>query len=314
MQKLLYKKRVLFVGMPDMAFVCFDTLYKAGVNIVGVVPPSRKNSTHNFFMSFLENYNCNVIPYNSSLKEPDFLQKIKDLDIDIAVVCSYNKLFPKEFLECSKDGFINCHPSLLPKYRGANPYSNVIINNEKATGMTLHFMNEAFDEGDIIAQRVISLNGHETMGILFNHCNYVAAEMLVQILSYYENNELPRIKQLQGNFVTAPNFDINKGDNYIDWTQPAEYIERFVRALNPFILAMTNYKAQQVKIMSVSVDKKYTKYPPGAICELKKGLGIATGAGILYINILQFGSYAICDGNEFIKIFKPKLGDIFTNE
>ncbi len=81
-------------------------------------------------------------------------------------------------LESVKDGFINVHPSLLPKYRGPNPYSAVILNEENETGVTLHFMDESFDTGDIVAQKKVSLSEVETMGTLFNRTNLIALEML----------------------------------------------------------------------------------------------------------------------------------------
>ena len=78
---------------------------------------------------------------------------MKALEVDAAVVCSFNYKIPKILLESTKDGFLNVHPSMLPKYKGGNPYSRVIMNGETETGVTIHFMDENFDTGDIIAQK-----------------------------------------------------------------------------------------------------------------------------------------------------------------
>jgi len=312
LENISFKKKVLFFGMPDMALVCYDRLHRAGVNIVGAVPSSPKNPGFDFFVSFLKNYNANVITYQNSLSDSDFLEKIKSLDADIAVVCSYNKLFPPELLKCVKDGFINCHPSLLPDYRGPNPYSHTIINNEQETGMTLHFMNEVYDTGDIIFQQKIQLHGNETMGMLFNQFNFLAADMLLMALEHYEtHNEFPRVPQPQGDYKYADTIFANNIDNCINWTQDAESIERFVRALNPFIVAVSNFRHNVVRIMSVEADKKHFNAEPGMICDFKKGIGIATGRGTIYIKVLQFGTYLICGSEEFIKIYAPKKGELF---
>ncbi len=312
LQNTSFKKRVLFIGMPDMALVCYDKLYRAGVNIVAAVPPSKSNPSFSFFVSFLKNYNANIITHEKSLEEPEFLEKLKDLNIDIAVVCSYNKLFPAEFLKCAKDGFINSHPSLLPEYRGPNPYSQVLIHNEKMTGVTLHFMDENFDTGDIIYQKSVKIPQNATMGILFNNFNFVAADMLIEVLEYYEKNGvLPRTKQPLGDFKPATAIVANGVDNQIDWCTTAENIDAFVRALNPFIIAVTSFRNQSVKIMATKADSKRSKHPPGTVCETRKGLGVSTADGIIFIKVLQFGSYLICDGEDFIKRFNVKIGETF---
>ena len=135
-----------------MALVCLSKLVSDGFNIIGVVPPHKSDATYNLMCSFTKSVKLPLITYENSLDEIDFLHKIRQLNADIAVVCSYNKKFPPEFLKTVKVGFVNCHPSLLPQYRGANPYSHVIINDEKDTGVTLHFMDENFDSGNIILQ------------------------------------------------------------------------------------------------------------------------------------------------------------------
>ena len=147
-----YKKRILFIGMPDMALVCLSKLAAKGINIVGVVPPAKDDPTNKIMIDTAQNLGFDIIDYNISLSDKGFLQRIKNLNADLGVVASFNKRLPKELLQLTKDGFINLHPSKLPDYRGANPYSHVIINGEEESAITLHFMDENFDTGDIISQ------------------------------------------------------------------------------------------------------------------------------------------------------------------
>ena len=305
-----YQKRILFFGMPDMAIVCLSKLVLEGFNIVGVVPPHKSEDTYSLMCNITKSMKLPLFEYENKLDELDFLHKIRQANADIAIVCSYNKKFPPELLKCVKGGFVNCHPSLLPEYRGANPYSNVIINDEKETGITLHFMDENFDTGNIAAQKKVSIDKNETMGTLFNRMNYLCADFICEFLKQYEQNpDIAAMPQPQGEFKKAYAIDSKNMKNFIDWDKDAAYIERFIRALNPFISAMTNFRGIFVKVYSADWSDKKTKYEPGTICGVKDTLAVATGKGILYIKTLQFGSFMIGDAKSFIEKFKPQIGE-----
>lgn len=227
-----------------MAYVCLDGLQMSGVNIVGVLGPKKNHQTYQNFKNFVAQKGLNFIEFDS-LKDPEFIKQIKDLNIDIAVVCSFNYRVPKILLDSVKDGFVNVHPSILPKYRGPNPYSAAIMNGDQETGVTLHFMDENFDTGDIILQKKLPLTPFETMGTVFNRTNVLAFNMLIEILTHYENAALPRVRQPQGEFAKCELF----GDElfFIDYEKSAKSIE-FIRALNPFMIATTNFRKNIVKV------------------------------------------------------------------
>ena len=148
------------------------------------------------------------------------------------------------------------------------------------------------------------------MGTLFNRQNYLCAQMLTDFLKGYElNSNIESIPQPKGEFKKAPAIDSRTFQNFIDWSKDAVYLERFVRALNPFVSAMTNFRGVFLKIYTADYSDKKTKYAPGTICSTKDTLGVATGQGILYIKSLQFGSYMIADAKEFIEKFKPQIGE-----
>ena len=243
-----FKKRILFVGIPDMAYIGLDGLLMAGVNIVGVLGPKKSHSMYYDFKEFVNIRGLNYIDYDE-LDEPQLIQKIQELEVDAAVVCSFNYKIPKVLLNATKDGFINVHPSMLPKYRGGNPYSRVIMNGETETGVTIHFMDENFDTGDIIAQKPYHIHSKATMGTIFNELNVIGIELLLQVLQAYEIQELPRIPQPIGDFISGKGLD--ERDTYINYNETAEEIERFIRALNPFIIANTTFRGNLMKIMRV---------------------------------------------------------------
>jgi len=306
-----FQKRVLFVGIPDMAYICLDGLKNSGVNIVGVLGPKKDHATYLNFKQFVESRNLNFIEYDD-LNEESFIDKIKELDADIAVVCSFNYKVPRALLESLKDGFINVHPSLLPQYRGANPYSNVIINNEKQTGVTLHFMDEGFDTGDIIIQRKMDISPRETMGTLFNRLNIIGLELLLKVLMDYEKGALPRLKQAEGDFIVGNN--IPDGDLFIDYAKSATEIECFLRALNPFFTISTTFRKTPVRVYSAEVVTNAPKsdYPVGTIEYVKDDkFYVKTQEGLLSPTVLQFGSFFVGSSRDFIQILNLKVGEVF---
>ena len=292
-----------------MAIVCLVRMAAERFNIVGVVPPHHSEPTHEYMVSIAQNLGLNVMTFEKSINDKALADKIRFLDPDIAIVCSYSKKFSKNLLESVRGGFINIHPSLLPEYRGANAYSTVLINQEKETGITLHFMDENFDTGNIIWQKKVPIEKNETMGTLFNKTNYLAADMVVEFFKQYEiNSDIKSFPQPEGEFKTADTINDQNMKNVIDWSKDAVYLESFIRALNPFIHAVTIFRGVFMRIHSASVLNKKTREKPGTIVSAKDTIDVATGDGILQIRSMQFGSYMITDSKSFIEIFNPQVG------
>lgn len=310
MSEVKFSKRILFIGIPDMAYVCLDGLLAAGVNIVGVMGPKKSHNTYDNFKQFALSRKMNFIDWDS-LKDEHFLDYLRKLNLDAAVVASFNYKIPKGLLDIPKHGFINIHPSLLPKYRGGNPYSTVIINGEQETGVTLHFMDEGFDTGDIITQRKVPIAQLETMGTLFNRLNLLGMQMLVSVLSDLEKGDLPRYKQPEGEFIKGES--IKDEDLFIDYTKPAIEIDRFIRGLNPFLIASTTFRGNMMKIfMANYIDKDSSMYAPGTISRVESDkFYIATGKGFISPTAIQFGSFFVGNAQDFIKILAPKVGEVF---
>jgi len=309
--RTVFKKRILFVGIPDMAYIGLDGLLMSGVNIVSVLGPKKDHSMYYDFKDFVIARGLNYIDYDE-LDEPQLIDKIKSLEIDAAVVCSFNYKIPKVLLNATKDGFINVHPSMLPKYRGGNPYSRVIMNGETETGVTIHFMDENFDSGDIIAQKAYHIHSKATMGTLFNELNVVGIELLLQVLQAYEVQELPRIKQPAGDFISGKG--LSQKEIFINYNKSAEEIERFIRALNPFIIANTTFRGNLMKIMRAEVasDAFSIPHPAGTVSKIEDDkFFIATSKGLIVPTVLQFGSFFIGDSKDFIRIVNPKIGEEF---
>lgn len=297
-----------------MAYMGVDTLLRAGVNIVGVMGPLPNHNTFQSFKSFVQARKLNFIEYDN-LNSPELHTKIKDLDVDLAIVFSFNHKLPISFINLIKDGILNLHPSLLPEYRGGNPYSRVIMAGEKETGVTIHFMSENFDEGDIVAQIKCSVDDTETMGTIFNKTNYLGTNLMLKaIMEYEKTGTLPRKPQPQGVFKPAKN--LSNEEFYIDFNKTAIEIEQQIRALNPFFNCYTYYKGQVLKLYKANVED--CKLPEntvnGEIFKIENNkVYIKTKEGALCPEILQFGTLFIGDIVDFINIAKPNVGDIIGN-
>ena len=294
-----------------MAYIGLDGLLMAGVNIVGVLGPKKDHSMFHDFKNFVLARGLNYIDYDQ-LDESQLIEKVKKLDVDAAVVCSFNYKIPRVLMSATRDGFINVHPSMLPKYRGGNPYSRVIMNGETETGVTIHFMDEGFDTGDIIAQKAYHIHSKATMGTIFNELNVLGIELLLQVLQAYETEELPRIPQPRGDFISGKG--LVDGEIFINYNRSAEEIERFIRALNPFILASTTFRGNMMKIMKAEVasDAFCIPHPAGTVAKIEDDkFFIATSKGLIVPTVLQFGSFFIGDSKDFIRIVNPKIGEEF---
>lgn len=297
-----------------MAYIGVDTLVHAGVNIVGVMGPLPNHSTYRDFKSFIHSRNLNFIEYDD-LNSPELYKTIKELNVDLGVVFSFNHKISMSFINLIKDGILNLHPSLLPEYRGGNPYSRVILNGEKETGVTIHFLSENFDEGDIVTQIKCPIEPNDTMGTLFNKTNYLGTNLMLSAINEYEKTgTLPRNPQPKGNFKSAKN--LKNEEFYIDFNKTAVEIEQQIRALNPFLNCYTYYKGHIVKLYKATVEN--CKFPEntlnGEIFKIEENkLYIKTKEGALCPQIVQIGGLFVGDITDFIKIIKPNVGDIFGN-
>lgn len=300
---------ILFIGMPDMATVCLNKLISLNFNIKGLIPPDKSNTGRYTLIETAKSRNIPVFEYEKTPNEPDFIKKIEKENFDIGIICSFNHKLSKDFLNTAKDGFINCHPSLLPDYRGANPYFHIINNGETKSGITLHFADEGFDTGNIIAQETFSLTEKETMGMLFSRTNFMIAELLAQTLIKYKfSGAIPSFPQKDGKFIKAPHIN---GDFRINWSDDILKIERLIRASNPFYNILTDFRGGLVRFIAGDYKKENHNKPFGQIVKVKKDLlQIAAKDGYYFPNVIQAGAWGIYSTGEFIEKFRPNTGEI----
>ena len=195
---------------------------------------------------------------------PEFLEILKEINPDIIVVAAYGQIIPKEILELPKFGCINIHASLLPKYRGAAPIQQAVIDGEKVSGVTIQQMGEGLDTGDMISKIVIPISPTETGGSLFGKLAQAGADLLIKTL--------PSIEQGTAEFEKQPEESptpyaamITKQMGLMDFRKSAEELERLVRGLNPWPSAYTFLNGKTLKVWKCKVSTEKTDAVPGTI-------------------------------------------------
>ena len=158
---------------------------------------------------------------------------------------------PKSFLNIPPKGCINVHPSMLPKYRGSAPIQWAVLNGDKTTGVTIMYLNEEMDAGDIIVQEETAIGDNETSGELWNRLSTVGARLLLQSVQKIENGTVKRYKQPE-EYTLAPMLE--KQMAKIDWNEKKAFeIKNLVRGLNPIMGAYSFWKNKKIKFWRVEV-------------------------------------------------------------
>ena len=312
------KKKILLIGMPDLVLYCIYALKQANKKIVGVITSPKDNPTYQYMERFLRDNRLLHIPNNKNFKDENLLQTIRELSPDIAFVCSYNYLLPKELYEIPKYGTLNFHPSLLPDYRGANPYFHVINNGETKTGITMHFLDDGFDTGDIVEQIEVPVYENDTMGSLFSRQNELTGKLCVETVNKIERGEKLVGKKQSNveNFKKAPKIHPDTDDVRIDWSKSVREIDRFIRALNPFFGAVSKINGVDIIFWDVEFveNPAASVLPVGTVSEItKEEIYISAKDGFIKTKILSIGDLTyFSKTGKIIEVTNLQKGDTFN--
>lgn len=301
---------IVYMGTPEIAAVILKALHEAGHRIIGAVtqqdkPKGRGNQVQ--FTAVKEMaLSLNIPVYQPRrVKEPEFIEVLKQLNPDVIVVAAFGQILSKVILELPKFGCINVHASLLPKYRGSAPIQWSIIEGEEKTGITIMHMDEGIDTGDMISKKEITLSPKETFGTLHDKLAEAAGPLLIQALADIEAGRATRTKQGDSNSIYARILDKSLG--HIDFSQPAVKIERLIRGLNPWPSAYTSLEGKMLKIWDADVEPAQENGVPGEIIAVRKdAILIQTGDGILAVKELQLEGKKRMTAESFLRGYEVK--------
>lgn len=285
------KTRILFMGTPDFAVSSLEALLDAGYNVVGVVtqpdrPAGRKQVMTPPPVKVAALRHGLRVLQPERIKGDAALEEVLALEPELIVTAAYGQILPKRLLDAPRFGCINVHASLLPKYRGGAPIHKCILEGEKETGVTIMYMVEALDAGDMISRVVVPIEERDTVGTLHDKLAAAGARLLVETLPALLAGEITPVPQQHDQATFAPN--LKRSDERIDWSRTAESIYNQVRGLNPWPVAFTTYQGKVWKIWWVEKMPGTSDKAPGTIVGKEEdGLLIACGSGIVKITELQ---------------------------
>ena len=267
--------KTIFMGTPEFAVPSLEKVFETTELTAIFTKEDKPNARGNKIIinpvkQFGIEHNIEIIQPRK-MKDSELIKKIKDLDPDLIVVVAYGKILPREIIEIPKYGIINVHSSLLPKYRGASPIHSAILNGEKETGVSIMYIEEGLDSGDVILMESCEITETDTLGTLHDKLKVIGAELLGKAITLMEKEEVTSSPQdhTKATFVKP----ITKEEEKIDWSRPAEEVYNKVRGLNPFPGAYTTFKGTVVKIYETEKDYEEYEGDFGEIVALKKKHG-----------------------------------------
>ena len=231
------------------------------------------------------------------IKDPQTIEEIRGLTPDVIVVVAYGQILPRDVLEIPRLACLNLHASLLPRWRGAAPIQAAIAAGDCETGITVMYMDEGLDTGDILLQRNVEILPNDTGGSLHDRLAQIAPETLLESLRLLAAGNAPRIPQENARATYAPKLKREHGQ--IDWSESAEAIERKIRAYNPWPGAFMKVDRQNLKVFSASVVDLNGQ--PGGILRSDKDLIVATGKGALSLAQVQLEGKRRMTAAEFLR-------------
>ena len=323
--------RILFMGTPDIARESLDNLYNAGFEICGIVtvPDRPSGRGMKLIPSPVKEYalekKIKIFQPEKITNNTEFKEEIKALKPDLVCVVSYGVILPKSFLKIPPLGCVNVHPSMLPKYRGSAPIQWAILNGDKTTGVTIMYLNEQMDAGDIISQQEVNIGEDETTGELWNRLSTIGSDLLLESVKEIENGTVTRTHQPE-EFTIAPMLD--KEMSKIDWKEKESYqIKNLVRGLNPIMGTYSFLNGKKVKFWrvqnlskeefnNISQGIEHLEYEDSSVGTVimvneKKGLYIKAKGGIISVLEIQGENAKRMNIGDFLRGNKITLGERF---
>lgn len=311
--------KIVFMGTPQAAVPSLERLVESGHEVVAVyTQPDRPAGRGNKLTAPPVKVRAVALGLSvfqhTKIRTAEAIDSFRAHNADVAVVVAYGRILPADYLTAFPKGAINVHFSLLPKYRGAAPVNWAIVNGETETGVSTMQMDEGLDTGDILMQERIAIRDDETSISLMERLSVVGAELLINTLDKWGTSLTPS-KQDDAFATLAPL--MAKADGKIDWSLPANEIERRVRGFQPFPTAFTYFHGKKVTLWSATVaEPASVESSPGKIIESGGGqLAVACGQGTsLAINEIQIEGKRRMTTRDFLNGVKVAAGESFSSE
>ena len=304
--------RIVYMGTPEIAATILERLLEEPYEVVLVVtqpdrPKGRGNTLTCSPVKELAVSRGIPVFTPEKLRLPENVEVVREAEPDMIVVAAFGQILPKSVLDIPRYGCINVHASLLPKYRGAAPIQWSILDGESETGITIMYMNEGLDTGDILLQKVVPIDAEETGGSLHDKLAETGAEALVEAIPGIIDGTLEPVPQ--GEMTTPYAKQLTKEMGRLDFSWDAEKLERYVRGLNPWPGTYTFRDGQMLKIWAAEVcDGSYEAMPGTIVAVDKNSFSVQTGSGVLRVTEVQPQGKRRMSAEEYLRGYRLEQG------
>lgn len=284
--------RVIYMGTPNFAVAPLEAIAEEGHEVVAVLTqPDKPNSRRGkdiIFSPVKQAALKRSLPVYQPVNISDdmIVATLHALCADIIIVCAYGQLLKSNVLNLTKYGCINIHASLLPKYRGAAPVHRVIIDGQSETGVTLMYMNEGLDAGDIMISERTLITTNDTVGTLFDRLSDLGAELIVKGMKLLSLGTAPRTPQNDAQSSYANK--ISKTERSIDFSLDATIVYNKIRGLNPFPGAYTIFNRKIIKLYDTKLLSECYNMQAGTLVKTEDdGIVVVCRNGSILIETLK---------------------------
>jgi methionyl-tRNA formyltransferase len=312
--------RIVFMGTPEFAVPSLEALIRGRDEVVAVVcQPDRaagrgQRVSQPPVKQAAMSHQLPVAQF-TTLRDPAVHEAIARWRPDLVVVAAYGKILPPPVLAIPPHGCINVHASLLPRHRGAAPIQWAVLCGDRETGISIMQMNAAMDAGDILLQRAIPIDPADTAATLAPKLAEIGAAALLDAVEALKAGTLMPVPQDVERATRAPRID--KAMGRIDWTSPAQVIERAVRAFQPWPTAYTLLESKHLKVLRAHVEAaRPAGDVPAAGTVLQSepaGIRVATGEGTLVLTVVQLEGHRSMSVADFIRGHAIRPGSVLGN-
>lgn len=319
--------RAIFFGTPAIAVPSLEALATIAEVALVITQPDKPVGRHSEPVPPAVKVRARAlglpVEQPTKVRTPDFAERLRALDVDVAVVIAYGRILPRAVLDAPRKGCLNLHASLLPRWRGAAPIQWSIVHGDHETGITLMQMDEGMDTGPMLAKRHVVIGPDETSGDLAERLGRLAAEVVRDAVPAALRGELVATPQHDADSTSAP--VLEKADGKIDFVKTARAVHDHVRGMSPWPGAFTHAPSgTQLKVHKTSVVTESGTKPgeplqpsvapiPGTVllADPKRGVHVAAGVGgvVALLDVQGAGKKRV-DGASFAAGRGVKEGDV----
>lgn len=300
------KLKIIFFGTPIFAVPVLRKLSNDSYNIAGIFTSNGPIEEE------AKKRGLKIFKPISLKKDDKTFEQFKILNPDICIVAAYGKIIPSSYLKIPKYGFLNIHPSILPKYRGPSPVQTAILNGDTETGVSIMAVDKELDHGPVLANKKYKIPAEKYHNEIAEDLFKLGSQLLIEILPQYIKGEIRPKEQNHGQATFTKKF--TREDGRVDWSQPAEKIYNQVRALNPepgtwtiwpsFAKATEGKKNKILNIKQVECPTcdvgHSTNHIPGIVIKVDSEIAVATKKCYLILKTIQLESRKETDAKSFI--------------